>query len=784
MATRFERKKARKKQKRDQKKKQRKRESQARKREMPPVRSADSRYRQRLARQKPHPWQGEPPEDVAVFDEAALASLSSELAAEVTAVREALQQAGQSRGDEALASVSAIGRSSPVSEWRLYIRGLVSWMADDADAASLAWRRLDSQRRPGRMATAMMAALRTDLERVHAGQPAAATAAEDDSDVQWIDRCDEKMLYHAKLLRRIRFDRAAIRIAEKAVRVPDEMRKLKLGPKKIDWLKDFATEYRAFEPDLVEALEQVALRRAHAQPYSDMFEKATKAFTGPRHDRKNSLLRFFYYAQFGDDRKAETRAENSLQQYLTKDLPANQELSEPLRNALISQTYLDEAGSMIQPQGRGMMDFVFGQKEDAPGIRKHLKAAAQAYPANRGVYKTHVQWIESKLDNERLTKPQRTPLLDEQARVMQAWTKGLPGDAEPRLWLVDHLLEDEQTDAARPHVDWLAAARQDDPRVRAAPWKWELLEAMRLCRRKAWLGEVPARLNEAAARWPVWLSQAWLPYLKAAAALRAGSTDDYEQLRRQIVGASETLRDRLPDACMMLAAAQRMRVPATDLKTLRAPVDAAVKNVEKLSDNELLQSGGFFWDLQRTQFLYPSYRMHGGKFAKEMWSRLQKRPKLVLDRLDDPLVQAAVLWCSEHRYFSDGYELKLPGWFDSPAVNKHPTFAAAKLNAFTKLRAHWRYKEYSDLGPRLREAAQSESDAYYRYWFETLADNFDEIVAALSKRSGFMGSFFEGMFGGGFEDEDDDYEDDELYFDPDCDCPRCTAARTAYNARQ
>jgi hypothetical protein len=117
-------------------------------------------------------------------------------------------------------------------------------------------------------------------------------------------------------------------------------------------------------------------------------------------------------------------------------------------------------------------------------------------------------------------------------------------------------------------------------------------------------------------------------------------------------------------------------------------------------------------------------------------------------------------------------------------------FAAAELNAYLKLRVHWRHEEYSDLGPRLREAAQTESDPYYRYWFAALAEQFDEMIAAESKRSGFMGDFFGEMFGGGFGDDDDsdEVEDDALFdelgFDPECDCPKCTAARKAYEARR
>ena len=121
---------------------------------------------------------------------------------------------------------------------------------------------------------------------------------------------------------------------------------------------------------------------------------------------------------------------------------------------------------------------------------------------------------------------------------MRNWSKGLPDDVEPRLWLVDHLLENEETEEAKPHVDWLATARQDDPRVRATPWKWQLLEAMRLSRRKAWLSRVPERLEEAESQWPTWLSKQWLPYLNAALALRCGKTDEFEQQRKQICSES------------------------------------------------------------------------------------------------------------------------------------------------------------------------------------------------------------------------------------------------------
>jgi hypothetical protein len=736
------------------------------------VLQGNSRHRQRLALQKPRSWKGEILEDVAVFDDSVLESLSPELASQVSAVREALEAACESRGDEALKCVSGVSRNSPLSQWRLFIRGLVPWTADDTEAASEAWKRLAPERRPGRIAIAMMCAHLTDLDRVSVAE--SNREPNDDREANWCSRLDDQLLYHAKLLRRVRIDRAAIRVAEVAVRAPEEAKELRLGPKKIEWLRDFATEFRSTEPDLVAALEHIALGRAFAQNFSDLFETAIKAFVGPRHDRRNSLLSYFYYLRFEDDQSSDLR----LEKYLTKDLPKNEEVSAPLRDAIASQIHLDEAMMMIRPAGGGVMAFMFGEREDTKAINRHFEASVRAYPVNRPAYKEHVDWIESKLDNSRLTKPERKPLETRLAEVMENWSKGLPDDVEPRLWLVDYLLENEETEEAKPHVDRLAAARQDDPRVRATPWKWQLLEAMRLSRRKAWLPEVLSKLEKAESQWPAWLSKQWLPYLKAAWSLRCGKTDEFEQQRQQICNESGITKDSLADACMMLGAAQRMRVSAADLKPLREPVDAAVKNISKLSYDELLLASGFFWDLHRTQLLYPAYRMHGGKFAKELFSRFNYGPGLVLNHVDDERLHAAILLCSEHRFWSDGYELKLPVWYSKPDVQRHSMFAAARLNAFLKLRVHWRSEDFKDIGPILRHAAQSQRDPYYRHWFVSLADELDEILA---KDSSPFGSGFN-PFSRLFADDDDDDDDDDLDFDPDCDCPRCRAAKRAYEA--
>jgi len=129
------------------------------------------------------------------------------------------------------------------------------------------------------------------------------------------------------LLRRVRIDRHALDVAEAALKQPEETPDLTIGPRKIDWLRRFISEYRDTEPELAAALAQAALARAMESDYSDVFERAAGAFPGPRHDPRNLLLRFFYHDRFRSDDDAARKAGLALYEYLNYDLPANKELS-------------------------------------------------------------------------------------------------------------------------------------------------------------------------------------------------------------------------------------------------------------------------------------------------------------------------------------------------------------------------------------------------------------------------------------------------------------------------
>lgn len=734
-----------------------------------------SRFLVQAMQRLPEAWPGETPEDVAVFDDTALQKLDADLREQVLAVRSALQSATGGAGEDALKLVSGISRRSPISQWRLFLRGLVPWLEGHPDVAAEAWQRLDLQRRPGRIAVAMMNSLPNKAESEVTTEVQTDDAAAKET---WFKSTDDQLIHQAELLRRQRFDRKAIKIAETGLQTPEKSSDMLLGPSKVTWLKRFVDEYRTAEPELTDALKRTALLRAFHQPYVNVFTEVTSIFEGPAHDPNNRWLAFLYFGSFKDSDVREVN--RNYEQYLETDLPNNEKIPKQLRAAIISQIHLQAASAYVETEARNRY-LSFGLEDDLDGqdtIRTHLRKAIEAYPMHREAYETYCEWIEQELDDSYLTKKEREPWLREQADVMTRWSQALPDDSKPHLWLLDYLLENEETEKAKVHVEWLTASRHDDPHVRAAPWKWQLLEAMRLCRRKTWLKDVPARLEEAARLWPTWLSQQWLPYLKAAVALRACDTEDFERQRDQICRDSGVKRDSLLDACMMLGAAQRMRVPSSDLKPLRVPVDEAVKKLVALPDEELISVAGFFWDLHRADFAYPAYRMHGGKFVEELDDRLRVKPTLVTKNLDDKAIHAAVLLCSHHRCFATGYDLRLPMWYEREDVRQHPIFTAARVNALLTMTGFTTVSRNKDLVEQLRGMAETERDPYYRHWFQSLAQELEDKIA---KRPSFK-------FGFDFFDDDeydsDDMYDEELDFDPNCDCEHCTATRRAYEESQ
>jgi hypothetical protein len=732
----------------------------------PPAAHDPDRLVRRAGRVKPLQREGEPPFDVAVFDGGVLAKLDPEAAAEVALVREALQLVADAYGNEANQRLATIPRRSPLSEWRLFIRGLVDWYDDRLEEAKECWKRLDESRRPSRIALALIASERSDLE----------SGAED---------LDGPLLSAARLVRQIRVDRPAwveakgvLSQRERVVGEGDNA--ILIGLERMNWVVEFCKEHRQLEPQLVEVVQRTALERASKQPFLDVFQVGAAKLPGPIHDPKHLLFQSLYHQHFEG---GEARAQSFLEQYLTKCLPNNKNLSESLKGAIEAEAYLEQAIDEIDSDAGNPFARFFRKSTDSKQVIKLFGQAIAAYPGHDEAHRAYTDWLLQQANSDRAPKAKREPFEKLLLPAMEAWTSGVPEAIEPRLWLVDEYLENEQLESAQPHVQWLAGSRHADPRVRAIPWKWELLEAMRLCRRKTWMEAAGEKLDAAEKLWPAWLKKSFLPYLRAALLRRQGKAIEFEEARAEIRKSREAqgcTGSDLDDAVMMLAAAQLMRITAADLKPFRDPVDEAVEDLSKLSDDALVRLASFYWDLHRANLTYSAFRTHASKFAGELHDRLKRlRRGDFKATLNTSAFRDAALWISSRRLFGASQSFGIPPTM-RPLLDSLAVDAMAVDSLFFGPKHLLFYA--SELAPeiqRLREAAATETDAYYRYWYGSLADRADAAIASNPLNSYGFDPF--SMFNLD-EDDDDDWEDDEDDLSL-CDCEECRRNRAAAEAR-
>lgn len=694
---------------------------------------------------RPNPSEGELLEDLAILSNTTRETLQPELRQEAEAVVEALDAVAKGEFDRAISGLAGIARSSLYSDWRLFVRGLVALYQLDTELARQNWSRLDRQRRPARMATTLLLA-ETD-------QPLDETMASPDAPI-------------VKRVQSVLQLRDAIASANQIAAVKHRDSETFFSVSQVAMTVNFRDTFAKIATEFVTAFSQACVRLSTFQPHSKTFELLKQAVRGPKNDPNWNLLAFNYYRQFNG---AEEVVQEAAERYVTKDLPQLTHLTESVRGALASTIFLKQADSEIRKERSWYGSIFRSESTNYARIERLLNAAIRSYPANRKAHHQLIESYEQQLkygDEEDSDKTAVKVFLATEAMVEQ-----FGDEAKPMLFLIDYYFEEEQIDKAQKLVQRLAQLRHDDPVVKALPWKLKIREAMFLSRRKGRLAEARRSLAEAETNWPTWLDRRLLSFLVAALEFRAGDKVKFEALNsaaRSQCGCVPWVAD-----VMMFAAMQQMNVPGPDLKPHREKILAYAKDAQNLPMDELCSLGAFFWDLNRVGIKHKAYRTQASSFGKSLCARLQNLEK----PSEKKVFLETVSWLSLHDFWADERSLLrswLSGWWTEPKV------AAAVLENVLRHRyGAYQIEHLKDLIDLLSSTAKVESDAFYRYRFESIAQKSREMLAACEADASTRGRMFNGDFDDDEYDDDDeeDFFEDELSDEAECNCASCRAER-------
>lgn len=702
---------------------------------------------------KPKALADEPVHDVAVFARSSRDQLPAEQQVQATAVAEALELLRQGADAQALESLKDIPRASPFADWRLFVRGLAACYAGDISAARSAWERLDPARRPARIAAVLL--------KVEADTPLFAEGRQPPA----------KSIAAARQLRRREHILAAARSIASASSTNSQTT---LSVAQAKQLIPFRDEYRGQDPEFVNRFGQACVRRAACQENSEVFHLLVSQVPGPAHDPHWNIENFKYAVHFAD---AEDWVDEAVDDYIEQDF-GKDTAPEPVRRALLSKLRMAQAGYHLDQQNAGMNRFRFftGQRIDYKEIEKLVDEAIKIYPADRNSHERLLELLQEQLDGARISTTEKKKIEKRVVAAKAAFVKAFPSEVETTLWLIDYYFDENKLSEADKLVSQLSSYRVEDPRAKVLPWKLSLRRAMYSSGRKTQLAQAPAALDEAAALWPGWLRQDWLPFLRAALALRQGDRAKFDELdaaARAACGASQLLGDN-----MTFAAVQQMNLPAPQLKPFRQIIEEHAAAADQIALDELFALGDFWWDLSRTGLRHKAYRLQAGKFGKVLTSRLKNGEAFQ----SGPHFEGACCWMAEHNFWHSGYDFKAPDWL-AKYLGQHPRITAGLLKTAMRFRSsRWRMAEYRPMIERVDLAAKQERDPFYRHTMTATASDAKLRMAdweARERRSPFAA--LEAML-----NDDDDVDDlDDGDFDNEeelCDCPKCRAARARAEA--
>lgn len=296
----------------------------------------------------------------------------STLVPEVRLVRESLEAVAAGRDDEASELLQAIGRLSPLADWKLFVRGLIAFYSQAHDRRDSNWSRLTEGRLPFRIARSLAVA------------SAPAGQARDPA-----------------------IDRNRLRDVRKGLDTPlaRNLRRLQTALQEGNrWTVSYGQlkqEFSQSHPEIVERVSEIIATKFIRESNYDEFERLQKMKPSLRHDPRMSRVTalFFEYDDYTDE------AIKSWKAYIN-DLAKSEKLNPSQRESAIALVYLhlarlsgieaSELEAQVYPEWpKYLRDSIADDVKDHQQAADNYFAKSRQHDAGlKGAYADHCRMLD------------------------------------------------------------------------------------------------------------------------------------------------------------------------------------------------------------------------------------------------------------------------------------------------------------------------------------------------------------------------------------------------------
>lgn len=364
--------------------------------------------------------------DEAVLDPQSTPPQQAGLREQVGRVRDALLAVERSEDDHASGLLQKIPRNSPLSDWKLFARGLIAFYAGDRDRTEQNWKRLDENRPAWRIAQTL---------RVAGGDLP-------------IEECSFNVSPGLKRLERtVQSDpaNALLKRLSEQWRSGDHR-------KFIEGLSSFRVRFASTHAAELDAIVEMVWKRAVRDEDKGLLRQLTRVAPPPALDphwhRAWALLFELQNERTLNDVEDQWRA------YI-RDLEQSEELGNAERSVAIGLVYhrlADQFEHCARDYEEGDL-FHPPDPEHAEDIRRHAVdfycRSIERAPTLTEAYQELAQIHQNQ------EEPQRA------AEAYEMLLEHVPGNFEAHVWLANHYLDEDQPALSEPHVE---AARRLKPR--------------------------------------------------------------------------------------------------------------------------------------------------------------------------------------------------------------------------------------------------------------------------------------------------------------------------------